>query len=90
MPKPGWQVIDLKVIRDGREVDLKITVAELTEERLRAQMPVSEETLGMRVDNITPKWSRQFRIKDKYGVVVIDVLSGSPADMAGIQAGDDY
>lgn len=85
---PVSKTVDIKVIRDGKELDLKITVAELTEERLRAQMPVSEESLGMRVDNITPRWAHQFRLRDKSGVVVIDVLSGSPADMAGIQAGD--
>ncbi len=85
---PVGKTVDIKVIRDGKEVDLKITVAELTEERLRAQMPVSEETLGMKVDDITPRWAHQFRLRDKGGVVVIDVLSGSPADMAGIQAGD--
>lgn len=85
---PVGKAVDIKVIRDGKEVDLKITVAELTEERTRAQMPVSEESLGMRVDNITPRLAHQLRIKDKSGVVVIDILSGSPADMAGIQAGD--
>ncbi|GAB4407289.1 MAG: DegQ family serine endoprotease [Thermodesulfovibrionales bacterium] len=82
------KTVDIRVIRDGKEIDLKITVAELTEERLRAQMPVSEESLGMRVDDITPRRAHQFRIKDKTGVIVTDVLSGSPADMAGIQAGD--
>ncbi len=82
---PVGKTVDIKVIRDGKEVDLKITVAELTEERLRAQMPVSEKSLGMKVDNITPRWTNQFRLRDKSGVVVIDILSGSSADMAGIQ-----
>jgi serine protease Do len=85
---PVGKTVGIKVIRNSKEVDLKITVAELTEEMMRAQMPVSEESLGMRVDDITPKWAHQFRLRDKSGVVVIDILSGSPADMAGIQAGD--
>ncbi|GER92736.1 peptidase [hot springs metagenome] len=85
---PVGKTVDIRVIRDGKEIDLKITVAELTEEKLMAQMPVSDESLGMRVDDITAKWARQFRIKDKSGVLVIDVLSGSLADMSGIRPGD--
>lgn len=82
------KAVDIKVIRDGKEVDLKITVAELTEERLRAQMPVSEGALGMRVDDIIPRWAHQLRIKDKNGVVVVGVAPNSPAEEAGIQVGD--
>jgi len=82
------KTVDIKVIRNGKEMDLKITVAELTEERMRAQMPVSEGSLGMRVDDITPRWAHQLRIKDKNGVVVVGVAPNSPAEEAGIQAGD--
>ncbi|MDA8338426.1 MAG: PDZ domain-containing protein, partial [Nitrospiraceae bacterium] len=85
---PVGKTVDIKVIRNGKEMDLKITVVELTEERMRAQMPVSEGSLGMRVDDITPRWAHQLRIKDKNGVVVVGVAPNSPAEEAGIQAGD--
>jgi serine protease Do len=44
--------------------------------------------VGIQADNITPDLRSEFGIKDKSGVVVVSVTDGSPADDAGIQAGD--
>jgi len=83
---PVGKEVDVKAIRDGKEIHLKLKVAELTEQRMASQMPVP--SLGMRVDDIRPQWQREFGLKDKSGVVVIDVTPDSPADDAGIEAGD--
>ncbi len=80
----------VSVMRNGKEVSLRIRVEEMTEARLatqtQAQTPV--QRFGMKVDGITPQWRQQFGIKDKSGVVVVGVEAGSIADEAGIQAGD--
>jgi serine protease Do len=80
--------VDVKVLREGKEISTKITVAEMTEQRLASQMATPHESLGMKVDEITPKWEKILGLKDKTGVVVVDVTSGSPAAYAGIQPSD--
>jgi serine protease Do len=85
---PVGKTVDVKVIRNGKEMTLKVTVAEMTEQRLASQIHTSERTLGMTVDDIKPKWQRMFHLKDAKGVVVINIAPGSPADDAGIQTGD--
>lgn len=85
---PVGKTVEIKVIRDGREMVLKATISELPAGKIAFGGPVSEESLGMRVDNITPRWSYQLGIKDKSGVVVIGVAPNSPAEEAGIQVGD--
>jgi serine protease Do len=85
---PIGQTVDLKIMRKGKEIDLKITVAEMPDERLASSMVSPEEGLGMKVHDIIPSIQREFGINDRTGVVVIDVASESPADDAGIQPGD--
>jgi len=85
---PVGKTVEIKVIRDGKEMALKATISELPAGKIAFGGPVSEESLGMRVDNITPRWSHQLGIKDKSGVVVIGVAPNSPAEEAGIQVGD--
>jgi serine protease Do len=85
---PVGKTVDVKVLREGKEITTKITVAEMTEEKVASKMAMPQESFGMKVDDITPKWERMLRLKDKTGVIVVDVTSGSPAANAGIQSGD--
>jgi serine protease Do len=81
----------LKILRQGKEKPLSLTIAELTDER-QAQAKeegVAEKTpLGLEVQNLTPTLAQQFRLRDNQGVVVVQVESGSPAADAGIRPGD--
>jgi serine protease Do len=85
---PVGKEVDMKVLREGKEINLRLKVAEMTEERLASQMSVPEKDIGITVANIDPHLQREFGIKDKSGVVVVNIEPGSPADDAGIQAGD--
>ncbi|MFO0754451.1 MAG: DegQ family serine endoprotease [Thermodesulfovibrionales bacterium] len=82
------RTVEVRVAREGKELPLRITVQEMTEERMspRAFLPRSE--LGITVENITPPLAHQLKLRDRNGVVVTDVESGSPAESAGIQPGD--
>jgi serine protease Do len=81
----------LKVLRQGKEKTLNLTIVELTEER---QAQAKEETrgektpLGLEVQNLDPNLARQFRLRDNQGVVVVQVEPGSPAAEARLRAGD--
>jgi len=44
--------------------------------------------LGLRVESLSSETARSLDIKDKSGVVVVDVSQGSAADDAGLQRGD--
>lgn len=82
------QAVEVKVARGGKELPLRITVQEMTEERMspRAFQPRSE--LGITVENITPQIANQLRLRDRNGVVVMEIEPGSPAESAGMQPGD--
>jgi serine protease Do len=85
---PVGKVVDVKVLRDGKEMPMNITIREMPEGKMASGMEIPQRTLGLTVDDINPKWQRTFHLQDRAGVVVVDVISASPADDAGIQAGD--
>ncbi len=87
---PGSKAV-LKILRQGKEKTLNLTITELTEEQqAKAQTEgAAEKTpLGLEVQNLTPALAQQFGLRDNKGVVVVRVESGSPAADAGIRAGD--
>ena len=47
-----------------------------------------KQGIGINVKDIDEETAYQFRIRDKNGVVVTEVLPGSPAEKAGIMRGD--
>jgi serine protease Do len=84
---PVGKEVEVKVIRDGKAMNYKIRVAELTDQRAASQMQAPQD-IGINVNDITPHLRKELGIADKSGVVVINVEPGSPAESAGIQAGD--
>ena len=44
--------------------------------------------LGVRIQSLTPQLADYFGLGDRTGVLVVSVRDGSPADSAGLQAGD--
>jgi len=86
---PVGKTVTVKVMRSGKETELSLTVAEMAEDRAGGiRKSGMEKDLGIAVEEITPQLQNQFGIKDRRGVVIVEVASGSPADMAGLQAGD--
>ncbi len=77
------------IIRDGKSLDVKITIDELKEETAQtSKKPEIEKDFGLVVQNITPEISKHLNIKDKKGVIITDVLPGSPAQNIDIRSGD--
>jgi serine protease Do len=44
--------------------------------------------LGVSIQNLTPELAKQFELKSENGVLVGDIVEGSPAEKAGLQRGD--
>jgi serine protease Do len=49
---------------------------------------VSRGYLGVMIQPLTPELARKFKVESDHGALVGDVVSGGPADKAGIQSGD--
>ncbi|OGP89949.1 MAG: peptidase [Deltaproteobacteria bacterium RBG_16_48_10] len=86
---PIKKTVMIKVIREGREVDLKVIVAEMEEEKTASmKRKAPEQHFGMMVDEITSQRVKEFNLRDRTGVVILQVAPGSPAEEANLQAGD--
>ena len=87
--KPGKKV-DVIVVREGKEVTIPVTIAEMEPEagQKRAGGPDLSKGLGLTVQDITPEVARHLDITNRAGVLVTSVEPGSPADDAGFRDGD--
>ncbi len=81
--------IKVGLIREGKQVEVEIVIAELQEEGLKAsRKPEVEKDFGLVVQDITPEIAKHLNLKDKRGVIVTDVLPGSPSQDGDIRSGD--
>jgi serine protease Do len=86
----------LTVLRDGKRITLQIACAEQpanfglarndSHEPANAE-PSRFDKLGIQAENLTPQLAEQLGVKAEHGVVITDVHSGSPADLAGLAEG---
>jgi serine protease Do len=89
---------DVVIWRQGKEMTLKVTVGELTEEAEQQTLasmepaPSAETTidlLGLKLSAITDELRKKFEIpKDASGVVVTDVAANGPAAEKDLRPGD--
>lgn len=85
---PVGKTVDVKALCQGKEIDYKVKVEEMTEQKIGSQMEKPSHDYGLSVDDIKPQWRERFTITVPSGVVVTNVESGSPGDETGIQPGD--
>jgi serine protease Do len=89
---PPGSKANLKVLREGKEKALNLTISELTEERQAQTAPEEgggeESPLGLVVRNLTPELAKRFRLRDHKGVLVVQVAPGSAGADAGVRPGD--
>jgi len=81
-------VVTVKVLRDGTEASLRLTVAERKERQDLASGNAIDERFGMTVQEVTPEMARHYSLPDKTGVIVTEVQEGGLADEAGLKAQD--
>lgn len=82
---PG-SAVQLKVIRDGKETSLPITVGEMKEAEVAAT--AQEGELGLTVQPLTPQLAESLGVERGEGLVISAVKPGSAADEAGLRSGD--
>ena len=82
--------VPVTVVREGKTVALNATVAQMDEpgQPIVAQAEEAKGPLGLTVETVTPSVARELKLSEPHGVVVRGVRNGSPAESAGIRAGD--
>jgi serine protease Do len=87
---PVGDTVHVKVLRNGQAMEIPVTVGKLPQRSDTAatfKEPAGEK-LGLKLQDVTPRIAHQMGLKADQGVLVVEVLPGSPADEAGIQRGD--
>jgi serine protease Do len=85
---PVNKKVKVNVLRSGQPRDLYVTLSERPKEDQLQRQAQPKFELGLRVESLQSETARSLDIKDKQGVVVVDVSQGSAADDAGLQRGD--
>ena len=82
--------VPVTVVREGKKVALNVTVAQMDEpgQPVVAQAEEARGPLGLTVETVTPSIAKELKLSEPRGVIVRGVRSGSPAENAGIRAGD--
>ena len=83
-------VADIKVIRNGKPINFKVTIAKRDDAKVarRGREEPEKDELGVQVAEITPEIAQRFNIKETGQVIVVDVEAGSKGAKAGLRTGD--
>lgn len=84
---PIGSKVSMKIVRDGKPVELSVTISKLQEEVQSAEVLIADR-LGIKTKTINPEIAHQFGIMDGGGVLVTEVIQGGVVESEGIQAGD--
>jgi S1-C subfamily serine protease len=96
--EPGDKV-KIVILRDGKKRVITATLGEREEQDYEVHIPKLEKIfkkswvstggyLGVRVEDISSDLGDYFGVDENEGVLVMDVVEDSPAEEAGIKAGD--
>ncbi|MFN3598137.1 MAG: Do family serine endopeptidase [Aquificaceae bacterium] len=85
MKTPPGKEINLKIIREGKEINIRAKVGEMPEERQISKSQEGEEDLGLLLRDLTPEEERRLGVK---GMLVVRVLPNSLAMQSGLIPGD--
>ena len=83
--------IPIKIMRAQKPRTLKIKIGKIPsnlEEIEESTQNGKVSFRGMTVEDITPRYKSQLRIKEDKGVVIVDIKDGSLADESGFVVGD--
>lgn len=84
---PGEKA-SLKILRDGKELEISAIVGELKEEEAAKPVEEVQKQIGISLQPVTPEIAMELGMKKSEGVIVTDVDANSIASEAGIQRGD--
>ncbi len=78
---PPGKVVTVKVLRDGKEMTISVTVAEQPDQAQKDMNAVDNQLKGIRVENLTPELRKKMELPVRVmGVIVSDIAEESPAE----------
>ncbi len=82
--------VNTAIIAEGKGIGfaIPITMAKEVAPQLQEKGHVTRGWLGVSIQEVTPELAKSFGLKEKKGALVAQVVSGSPAEKAGIEQGD--
>jgi len=82
--------INTAIIASGQGIGfaIPINMAKEIAPQLQEKGHVTRGWLGVSIQEVTPELAKSFALKEKKGALVAQVVSGSPAEKAGIEQGD--
>jgi len=82
--------INTAIIASGQGIGfaIPINMAKEIAPQLQEKGHVTRGWLGVSIQEVTPALAKSFDLKEKKGALVAQVVSGSPAEKAGIERGD--
>ena len=89
--KPGDRV-KVEIIRDGKSMTIPVVVEAMPEDQVAQggskQANKQKAAHGLSLKKLTPEVAESLHIRAKQGVVVQQIMRGSPAFRAGLEPGD--
>jgi serine protease Do len=85
--EPGTK-IEIKVMRDGKEKIVTVTLGERTSEKGQEAPAASGKDLGFSITTLTPRLARRLGFQTEEGVLITDVRQFSEAARKELRAGD--
>ena len=85
---PVGKAVTVKLLRDGKNLERQVKVGQMEEETPETAKAPAHKSLGIAVQDLTPRIARELGLKGQTGVVVTEVEPGSAAADAMLQAGD--
>jgi serine protease Do len=76
------------LLRNGQEMELSLTVGDLSKAQKEVQLQVGDQLLGVSVEKVTPQIAEEMGLSKAAGVIITSVAPGSPAERAGLIKGD--
>ncbi len=84
---PG-NTVKVGVLRNKKEMELAIKIGDLEKEQKEAKAQVGNKKLGVTVEKVTRETASKIGLAKPQGVIITDILPGSPAEKVGLDKGD--
>ena len=83
---PGTKV-DLKVIRDGKEIPVKVTVEDQEPAQEKEQAAAPDKSIGLSLQALTPSLARRYGLRTTEGLLIMEVEPFSEAARKSLEPG---
>lgn len=80
--------VNIKVIREGKEKTLTVTIGELEPEETQAASISAGKDIGFSVIELTPRLAKRYGYRTESGLIITEVRRYSEAESKGLRRGD--